>query len=104
MGVILGVDDEQPGRKCRGQSRTVRSLIGTRCKHHLAGANLARRGLEHESAARMGIQAVDVDSGLDGGVERSRIAFQVGDDVVARDESLRVVAVVRKTRQAHRPI
>jgi len=50
------------------------------------------------------VQPLDLDAGLDGRLERSRVTLQVGDDVVARDESLWVVAVIWETRQVHRPI
>ena len=36
--------------------------------------------------------------------EAAGVQFEHADDVVAMDESLRIVAAVRKTRKAHRPI
>src|SRR5690349_13355123 len=104
VAVVVHVELEQVRSKPSGGGWTVRALVGAGAEHDPAGPQLAGRGLEHEATARVPPQPGDLDSALDGSVEAGRVALEIGDDLVADHEAVRVVAVVVMARKLNGPV
>ena len=81
-----------------------RLLICAGRDNEVSGAPGLFSGIDLEARVIILADRSHLDAGPNGAAEAGGIAFEVSDDLVARHETVRVVPVIRVSRQPHRPV